>query len=280
MTGSAGSGDSLLATDALKGIRIAISASESADLGRLGLVETHFRLALAEISRSVLVSGGKLAYGGHLDPNGYTALLSQELHRYGRRDRPLQICLAWQEHRRLSAEEFDRHKRDLGLFGEIVCLDPEGHVVEWSSGRGTDPQPVHDDPLCRQSLTALRNYMASTTNGRVLIGGRRRGFSGALPGVLEEALISIKHGQPLYLAGGFGGVTSDIVTALGVDDGSWIPAAPNGLRPDERLVDGLKQVSVLASAANWKGLENGLTVDENKQLAVTPRPQKSQRWLA
>ena len=264
--------DSLLATDALKGIRVAISASESADLSRLGLVETHFRLALAEIARSVLISGGKLAYGGHLNPDGYTALLSQELQRYSRRDRPLQICLAWQEHRKLSAEEFDRHKRDLGLFGEIICLDPEGHVVEWNSGRGKDPQPVHDDALCQQSLTALRNYMASTSNGRVLIGGRRHGFHGVLPGVLEEALISIEHGQPLYLAGGFGGVTADTVTALGVDDGTWLPAAPNGPPADQRLTDGLKQLSALAAAPDWKGLENGLTADENKQLAATPRP--------
>ena len=220
----------------------------------------------------MLVSGGKLAYGGHLDPNGYTALLVQELQRYSRRDRPLRICLAWQEHRRLSAEEFDKNKQDIGLFGEIVCLDPEGHVIDWNSGRGNNPQPVHDEALCQQSLTALRSYMASTTNGRVLIGGRRHGFSGVLPGVLEEAIISLKHGQPLYLAGGFGGVTSDIVTALGVDDGSWLPAAPDGPPPDQRLVDGLKQVSALTSAGDWKGLENGLTIDENKQLAVTPRP--------
>ena len=57
----------LLAADALKGTRIALSASPSPDFERLGLLDTHFRLALAEIARSVLVSGGKLAYGGHLD---------------------------------------------------------------------------------------------------------------------------------------------------------------------------------------------------------------------
>jgi SLOG cluster2 len=83
--------DVLLKPDALGGIKISVSASHSPDLARVGLVETHFRLALAEIARSVLVSGGKLAYGGHLDPNGYTAMLIKELHRYSRRDRPLRI---------------------------------------------------------------------------------------------------------------------------------------------------------------------------------------------
>src|ERR1700737_4457724 len=94
--------DPLLKSDALSEIRIAISASESPDLLRLGLVETHFRLALAEIARSVLVSGGKLAYGGHLDPDGYTTMLMKELHRYSRRDHPARIYLAWKEIRKLT----------------------------------------------------------------------------------------------------------------------------------------------------------------------------------
>lgn len=272
MTRSTDFKDKLLAPDALNGIRIAISVSESPDLSRLGLVETHFRLALAEIARSVLVSGGKLTYGGHLEPDGYTALLSQELQRYSRRDRPLQICLAWQEHRKLFGEELDRQKRELGLFGEIVYLDPDGNIVEWNVGRGNDPQPVNDDAVCRQSLTALRNYMASTTNGRVLIGGRRQGFQGALPGVLEEALISIEHGQPLYLAGGFGGITADAIAALGIDDGTWLPHAPDAPTADVRLTDGLHQLSSLAAASDWKGLDNGLNVEENKRLAATHRP--------
>jgi SLOG-like protein len=95
----------LLPSNALKNVRLGISVSDSPDLARLGLLETHFRLALGELARCVLVSGGHLAYGGHLRPDGYTTFLVQELHRYSRRDRPLLICLAWQEHRRLSVGE-------------------------------------------------------------------------------------------------------------------------------------------------------------------------------
>src|ERR1700747_3069432 len=95
----------LLPSNALKDIRLGISVSDSPDLARLGLLEAHFRLALGEIARCVLVSGGFLAYGGHLHPDGYTTFLEQELHRYSRRDRPLHICLAWQEHRELSPSE-------------------------------------------------------------------------------------------------------------------------------------------------------------------------------
>lgn len=147
MIEDAKSDSALLAADALKGVRVAVSASESPDLDRLGLVETHFRLALAEIARSVLVSGGKLSYGGDLNPSGYTALLIHELQRYSRRDKPLEICLAWQEHRKLSRDDFELQKSELGLFGEIVCLDPDGKPVRWESGRGDAAELVTDGNL-------------------------------------------------------------------------------------------------------------------------------------
>jgi hypothetical protein len=272
MTNRGSSVQTLLPPDALAGVRIAISASESADLGRLGLVETHFRLALGEIARSVLVGDGKLGYGGHLNPAGYTTFLVQELQRYSRRDRPLRIYLALQEHRKLSLDDLSKQKIELGLFGEIVCLDADGAPVEWDAKRERPPEPINDEGIRRRSLTALRRYMATDSNGRVLIGGKREGFQGELPGLVEESLISLEHGQPLYLVGGFGGVTTDIIRALNVDDGAWLPGQPNAAPPDERLVAGLAQLSDFATRKAWNGLNNGLSADENRQLAATPRP--------
>ncbi len=103
----------LLPPDALRGQRIGVSVSQSPDLDRLGLRETHFRLAVAEIARAILVAGGTLAYGGHLDPEGYTSFMVQELQRYSRTDQPLRVCLAWQEHRRLLLSELRRRQRGL-----------------------------------------------------------------------------------------------------------------------------------------------------------------------
>jgi hypothetical protein len=262
--------DPLLRPDALSEIRIAISASESPDLLRLGLVETHFRLALAEIARSVLVSGGKLAYGGHLDPDGYTAMLMKELQRYSRRDQPLRIYLAWQEHRKLAKEEFDRQLEDLGLFGEIVCLDPAGKAVAWGDGRGADPEPVTDATVRMQALSALRVRMAQDENGRVVIGGKRAGFEGAMPGVLEEAIASVANGQPLYVAGGFGGVAADIAMRIGMLDANWIPALANAPAREAGLVARLDELSTLVKNRGWP--KNGLSDAENTQLAATHRP--------
>jgi len=80
----------------------------------------------------------------------------------------------------------------------------------------------------------MRRYMATKTQGRVLIGGKRTGFQGEIPGLVEEALISLEQDHPVYLAGGFGGVTADIVQALGVDDGSWLPPLADARPPDPR----------------------------------------------
>ena len=258
MSESAKPPGTLLAPDALNGVRIAISASESPDLGRLGLVETHFRLALGEIARSVLISGGKLCYGGHLEADGYTALLIQELHRYSRRDKPLQICLAWQEHRKLSRDEFTRQRDDLGLFGEIICLSPEGQPVSWDADRNNEPEPVTDTAVRQQSLTGLRRFIATQTNGRVLIGGKRAGFQGHASRCFGGSPY-IHRGWPTTL---FGGrirpvLPLEIMKTLGTDDGAWLPTSTDAPVPDERLklgldqLTGLSQDKVLPSADQW-----------------------------
>lgn len=261
----------LLAADALAGLRVAVSASQSEDLPRLGLVEIHFRLALGEIARSVIVSGGMLAYGGHLDPAGYTAFLLQELHRYSRRDKPLRVYLALPEHRRVALNELKEQKDELGLFGEVIYLDSGGNVIQPHQGRGAGPEPVTNAALTATSLTAMRQYMANDNHARILLGGRRTGFQGVLPGVIEEASISLKRGQPLYLVGGFGGATFDTIQALGVDQGEWFPQAANTAQ-DTRLKAGLAELRTVASHQGWSGLNNGLSDDENRLLARTPRP--------
>lgn len=272
MAENASTAEGLLPPNALNGRRLGVSVSESTDLARLGLLEIHFRLALGEIARCVLVSGGQIAYGGHLDPEGYTAFLVQELHRYSRRDRPLKIYLAWQEHRKLSLNEIKDQKDSLGLYGEITCLAPDGNPLDPVKDRTEEASPESEESVCIQSLSSLRRYMADNTDGRIFIGGRREGFQGNLPGLVEEAIMAVEKRQPIYLAGGFGGITIDIVKALGVDDGSWFPERLDTPTPDERLRKGLNILSDFPAQEGWAGLQNGLSDDENRYLAATHRP--------
>ncbi|MGH3687954.1 MAG: hypothetical protein ACRDRE_24160 [Pseudonocardiaceae bacterium] len=261
----------LLPPDALRGMRLGISVSESTDLGRLGLLEEHFRLALGEIARVVLVSGGGLAYGGDLRPGGYTEFLEGELQRYGRRDRPLLVCLAWQEHRKLSLSDL-LQRRNLGLLGRVVCLDPEGVEIDPAGGRSEAPVLADDPDVRRRALTAMRRYLGERTDGRVLLGGKRRGFHGEIPGLMEEALLALVAHQPLYLAGGYGGVTLDIARILGIADGSWLPPETGAPPADPRFIDGQARLTALTRAPNWCGMRNGLSDHENRTLATSHRP--------
>jgi len=240
--------------------RIGLSVSESDDLRRLGLVERHLRLALGEVARVVIRAGHSLVYGGHLDSDGYTAFLESEMDRYGRTDRPLQLVVAWPEHRRLSLTDLRCHKDHLGLKARIAYLDADGAQIGFDAGRGEDPAPANDVPA---SLTALRRYLTKETDARVLIGGKERDYKGEMPGIVEEALLAIEADQPLYLAGGFGGATATIAAlAVGLDH-RWPPAEhETDLSP---LRDAIK-------ANDWTVTENGLTKEENLRLATTHRP--------
>jgi len=261
----------LLPPGSLTNVCLGVSVSESADLARLGLTEMHFRLTLAEVARCVLVSGGYLAYGGHLEPQGYTTFLVHELERYGRRDRALKICLAWSEHRKLALSALAAEKDNLGLLAELVYLDPSGSPVGVDTERGEEPPQDLDAETIRRSLTGLRRYMARTTQGRLLIGGRRTDFQGDMPGLLEEALCAVEARQPLYLAGGYGGITHDIAVALGVDDAKWVPNLNTG-HTDARVLAAMEKLIHALRSSRGQSLENGLSREENQQLATCHRP--------
>lgn len=252
----------LLPRDALAGKRLGLSASDSPDMARLGLTQRHFRLALGEMARLVLVGGGTLAWGGHLKPDGLTPFLVEEVRRFGRKEAdPLLVCLAWSVHREASLDEIERTADTLGLHGKLTCLDITGAEMRPEIGRGRTPEPIVDPLEQARGLTALRKYLCRHTHGRLMIGGKRSGFQGRQPGLIEEALETLKAKQALYLAAGFGGATADIARALGQDMG-W-------LSPDQNITKGLTEI--IATAAEHP-LRTGLDAEELTLLACTHRP--------
>ena len=260
----------LLPADALKGKRLGISVSDSPDLDRLGLTETHFRMTLGELARTVVIAGGDLYYGGHLQPEGITAFLIDELHRYGRRDRPLKVCLAWPVHRRMSAEQIAEQNEFLGLFGEIHFLAPDGNRLDGPAAGA--PQEAFLPEEQATALTGLREYMTGNTDARIVIGGKRADFEGRMPGIVEEVLLSLERRQPVYLSGGFGGATLDIIRALRPNLSEWLPPHADTPEDDARLTEGLGRIGEVAIEKGWDGFANGLSDNENRLLAASYRP--------
>jgi hypothetical protein len=273
----------LLPADALTGKRIAVSVSDSPDLARLGLTDTHVRLALGETTRAVLVAGGGLLYGGHLKADGYTPFLVEEFQRWQReesqhphadetdaelhggstrRTGQLVLCLAWSVHRQTPLSRIEEFDDILHTGGEVVCLSTDGRRIDPKTGRGEAPAPETDPRVVAESLTGLRRWMRDHSHGRVVVGGRRSGYQGAIPGVLEETLLSLETEQPVYIAGGFGGVALDISRALETAPADWPPPA-DAEESQPGLSYGLAKVVRLRRAPTWSGLRNGLSDEEN-----------------
>ena len=85
------------------------------------------------------------------------------------------------------------------------------------------------------SLFRMRYALASQCVARVVIGGRVHGFFGRFPSVAESLMIAIAMGQPVYVAGGFGGAAAWVGQLLGLGDG-W-SGIPPGFARDPLAVE-------------------------------------------
>jgi len=64
-------------------------------------------------------------------------------------------------------------------------------------------------------LTVMREKSIRDSFARVCAGGTLVGYKGKMPGVLEEVIITMRDtSKPLYLCGGFGGVSGEICDAI------------------------------------------------------------------
>ena len=103
----------------------------------------------------------------------------------------------------------------------------------------------------------MREYQRSSTDALVLLGGQVAEFKGRMPGLAEEAVVSMRSGQPVFPIGGFGGCTRDVAETLGLVE-PWA-GSRNGW-PGRRKFE------------EWTGLDlnDGLSPEENEALADTP----------
>ena len=260
----------LIPTGALDGVRVGISVSDSDDLPRLGLAKAHAELAIGEIARAVLVAGGSLVYGGRIRPSGFTQCLLHEVDRYGRSN-ALTLCLAVPEHRKLSRGELDSIDRQLGSKGQVICLDERGNPIpDILKSKPSKPQDTHEAAKA-PAYSALRRHMVTITDARVLLGGNLSTFAGSIPGILEEAIITVARKQPLFVSAGFGGAAALAAHHLGIDDLGWAPDDfPQ--RPDDIRVDrAVAELEEAAAESGWDPGATGLETDELGQLSASHR---------
>lgn len=142
----------------------------------------------------------------------------------------------------------------------------------------------------------MRWMMSCRCVARVLISGKISGFSGRMPGILEEAVLALSLGQPLYIIGGFGGGARAVGELLGLakawpsgarevgcfgagaragpDVDRAVVAAPHVFRPANfsNLPLTFEEAMAFVSGYSLEGPgwpRNGLTVAENRELFET-----------
>jgi SLOG cluster2/TIR domain len=280
---------------------IVLSVSESGDAERFGVTAAHLNAALLEISRQLLVRGACLEYGGHLGSEGYTLALFDMAKAYSAQSGlppaeriindvgwPLPLATVPMEKRAKYQRVaiFRRLTRPPG----VEALDPATFVEEPADFRPDSPERRY---AWARGMTSMREAQTKSARGRILIGGKVgatltvapdgtrdvRWYSGRIPGVVEEALVSLKAGQPLYLIGAFGGAAKliiDLIEGRPRNEFTWDvqKAAPHtdAMRalyqqhgPAWEDYDAMTSVFATAGTSEVAS-RNGLTVNENREL--------------
>jgi hypothetical protein len=210
----------------LDGLHLGISvslgdANEERALGLSSLL--HVQDATRIVARQALAAGATLVYGGALDmkagtPGQLTEVLFDMVGAYkktGLAAAPLLNYAAWPW-----TEEVDLDWLAARLeILDVVRLEKPADLVD------PDPEPgpgkflrlartPRGGYVLARSLSAMRRELAAQTKARVILGGKPHSFMGIMPGIVEEALLTIRLHKPLYVMGGFGGAAGLVAKAI------------------------------------------------------------------
>jgi hypothetical protein len=163
-----------------------------------------------------------------------------------------------------------------GLPEELLAFDDEAQRASPNS------EPYRY--LRARGLTFLRHRLTDVSHARLCLGGRCSGFAGRYPGVIEEALLSVRHDKPLYVAGFLGGGAAQVIDAIErremPHDFCSSPLQDLYRNPPFPELNRSNSDHTINSPAVWNefskiGSErlatiNGLKVEENNELFHTP----------
>ena len=277
----------------LTGKTLGISMALADDLASIGLSPTHLECSVAEVSQMVLIGGGSLLYAGapgtHV-PDLTTAVMdtvssyitSAKAYAHSSGD-PEQhdihpgnmfslavpcIVLNTSE----SIKRLTQAADHFAGYASILVLDKNGHKIEDFD----DLQPWQGDSNeTAYALHRIRQALPQYCDARLLIGGKTRrqstdipnGYIGDYPGIVEEALYTLKKGQPLFIAGGFGGAAALLARELGLGRDLPVPAEAlaeiNQCDSYQNAIDEIKRL--------FDPTRTGLNADDLQRLTTTQR---------
>jgi hypothetical protein len=171
---------------------------------------------------------------------------------------------------------------------EVFQLDAKGHRALPSD----TPQRRY---AWARGLTAMRERITALSQARLVIGGMMEGFAGLVPGVVEEAWLSLAQKKPLYVAGGLGGAARAVCDQLlGLArtefSDAWatqhLPGYDSALAlygQDGSEFNSLERLGAdigsFAKAGLAQALNNGLDEAENRELMASTDAQRIARLI-
>jgi hypothetical protein len=279
----------------LTGCTVGLSISESEDSTNRGFPDWQVNRVTLQVVAALFGQGIGVVFGHDWRDDG----VMEAVHGFAQQMQPpvplspaevertgqplLRNLLPWPDKPKLSREDLERLASTLRI--ETVGLPDHLQAVQMEALRAGPESPVYRF-LRARGLTFLRRRLNQICDTRVCLGGRRSGFVGRYPGIIEEALLALKSGKPLFLGGLLSGATKQVIDAI---EGKRMPldfcAGSRILdlyeQPPIRELDpSLAGDSDLDSAAVWREFQeagpqqiasaNMLTMAENEELLHTP----------
>lgn len=263
------------------GQNIAISISDSPEIDALGFSFEHQKNLIVELTRALVIHGSTLIYGGDLRNNGYTRLFSELVYQYRPSDDVDKLFFKnfFSFPIYLKLEESDELDFIKNGVEPIKISPPESLKIDQS--KFYPPNTKDNLFIWSECLSKMRDEMNTNTDARIFTGGPMSNFKGKYPGLLEEALLSLKNDTPVYLIGIFGGITKRIIEGIKGE-------SPEELTMDwqfsqncdykefvdhynsimnEHKIDYEESVELLNNYTLERlSVNNGLTIEENKRL--------------
>ena len=286
---------------------ITVSISESDDARKYGLSKEHLATLTDEIHLYLLLAGLKIAYGGALkgsfsEVSNFTLRLFELVRTYSK--------LA----QGVNAQPLENAILNVAPWPlQLSYGDPEwklftGNVARYENGPRPDlpwsdddvfptaagSRPLSSDTPQRRyawarGLTAMRSRITALSQARLVIGGKLAGYAGLVPGVVEEAWLSLIQKKPLYVVGGFGGAARAVNDRLlGIERVEFADVWSRQHIPDYDAALEMyakyggefvsmeqmgKDIAACIRAGLGSTLNNGLDEAENRELMASTDPQ-------
>lgn len=202
-------------------IGISISNPLNSELMKIGLSSKILVQLIQELSRHLLAREATLVFGGDLRAEGFTEyMLKEAMVLNARLYKPvLKIInyISWPIYN-LDSEKLKEWKseyRNLVEMNKVPLPDDlEPFVSQSDKCLPSDVSYINDRYAKSRALTLMRQMMIGKSDIQIFAGGKFSGYSGRMPGILEEFYFAVSQRKPIFLLGGFGGVTSSICDAI------------------------------------------------------------------